>query len=94
MTKFPGNQRTFLPYPAVWCLLAFVFSLSGLCTSLQKDAEFLKLNSESYITQSLKDFEAHQRNLLQGNGKGPGNEESPDILFLFLRRRRPDRLTL
>ena len=67
------RQRMFLPHQAFLSLLVFMISLGCSAplkgTTELRDTDFLKLNSKSYVTRALKDFEAHQRNLRQNNGE-------------------------
>jgi tetratricopeptide (TPR) repeat protein len=73
MMGFRERKRIALPPPAFWSLLilALVVGCMGPLNRQpeRRDIESVRLNSESYVTQVLKDLEIYQRNLRQGNGE-------------------------
>jgi len=75
MMKLPERWRRFLSPAVFLCLgLGLAFFPGCLGKNLQQQAEmrdvkFLKSSSKPYVTKSQKDFEVHQRHLLQDNGE-------------------------
>lgn len=70
----PKRPKILFLQPAFICLLMVTAPLGCLGRppvkeSGMQEVDFFKLNSSSYVTKSLQDYEAHQRNLSQGNGE-------------------------